>query len=39
MFKSNPFFFEWNRRTNIGFKKRKNKTNFIPKKLERRLIK
>lgn len=41
MFKSNPLFFEWNRRTNIGFKKRKNKskTNFIPKKLERRLIK
>lgn len=42
MFKSNPLFFEWNRITNIGFKKRKNKTktktNFIPKKLERRLI-
>ena len=43
VFKSNPLFFEWNRRTNIGFKtkktKTKTKTNFIPKKLERRLIK
>jgi len=40
MFKSNPLFFEWNRRTIIGFKtkKSKSKTNFIPKKLERRLI-
>ena len=42
MFKSNPLFFEWNRRTNIGFKtkksKSKSKTNFIPKKLEKRLI-
>tara|TARA_A100001015_G_scaffold18095_1_gene21000 strand:- start:7875 stop:8564 length:690 start_codon:yes stop_codon:yes gene_type:complete len=37
IFKSNPLFFEWTRRTNIGFKK--NKSNFIPKKLERRLIK
>ena len=43
VFKSNPLFFEWNRRTKIGFKtkktKTKTKTNFIPKKLERRLIK
>jgi len=40
VFKSNPLFFEWNRRTNIGFKtkKSKSKTNFIPKKLEKRLI-
>ena len=40
VFKSNPLFFEWNRRTIIGFKtkKSKSKTNFIPKKLEKRLI-
>lgn len=41
IFKSNPLFFEWYKSTNIGFKtkKTKTKTNFIPKKLERRLIK
>lgn len=42
VFKSNPLFFEWNRRTNIGFKtkksKSKSKTIFIPKKVEKRLI-
>ncbi len=38
IFKSNPLFFEWKRRTKSKTKS-KNKTNFIPKKLERRLIK
>ena len=40
IFKSNPLFFEWNRRTNNDFKKTKRatKTNFIPKKLEKHLI-
>ena len=36
IFKSNPLFFEWNKQIKS---KSKSKTNFIPKKLERRLIK
>lgn len=38
IFKSNPLFFEWKRRTKSKTKS-KNNTNFIPKKVERRLIK